>query len=208
MCLSTAWTPDAPLPDGETRTSSRHEYRHRRGRAARPNSTNTSAVSSSDKPPFFGHLKNIEKVCKNVDERMQKRKVQTEWSNRMISETARLRDEADSENMDLHGERPHCNDGADVAELDACDDHLGTTPQSDSVEEEVPTSQSQERYLSVFHFSQTGEACAPINGNHVDVAATAVMSPGEPVATGSTDILSEDPEALPCLSIQHGERLP
>ena len=76
------------------------------------------------------------------------------------------------------------------------------------MEEEVPTSQSQERYLSVFHFSQTGEACAPINGNHVDVAATAVMSPGEPVATGSTDILSEDPEALPCLSIQHGKRLP
>jgi hypothetical protein len=74
------------------------------------------------------------------------------------------------------------------------------------VEEEVPTSQSQERYLSVFHFSQTGEACAPINGKNVDVAATSVMSPGEPVATGGTDILSEDPEAL--FSSQHGEWLP
>ena len=208
LCLSTAWTPDAPLPDGETRTSSRHEYRHRRGRAAGPDSTNTSAVSSSssDKPPFFGHLKNIEKVCKNVDERMQKRKVQKEWSNRMISEAARLRDEADSVNMDMHGERPRCNDNADVAEVDACDnDYLGT-PQADSVEEEVPTSQSQERYLSVFHFSQTGEACAPINGKNVDVAATSVMSPGEPVATASTDILSEDPGAL--FSSQHGEWLP
>jgi hypothetical protein len=34
---------------------------------------------------------------------MQKRKVQKEWSNRMISEAARLRDEADSMNMDMRG---------------------------------------------------------------------------------------------------------
>jgi hypothetical protein len=119
---------------------------------------------------FFKHLKNIEKVSKTVDERMQKRKVQKEWSTKVISETARLRDEEGgglvkvSMNTNTHtGERSPGNDNADIAlRVDAFDDddngfyllglRLGT-PQSDdrdpeSMEEEVPTSQSQERYLS------------------------------------------------------------
>ena len=205
------WTSDARPPGGEAgeaRTSSRPEYRRRRGRAAGPDSTNTSAVSSSDKPIFFGQLKNIEKVCNTVDERMQKRKVQKEWSTRMISEAARLRDEADSEHTNTHGERPLCNDSADVAEVDALDVNHSGTPQSESMEE-VPTSQSQERYLSIFHLSQTefsGRPCAaaPINGNYVGVALTSVKSPG-PV---TTDILSEDTGALPGLSSRHDKCLP
>lgn len=84
--------------EGETRTSSRPKYRtsDKRGRAARPDTTDTTSAStvssSTDKSSFFRHLKNIEKVSKTVDERMQKRKVQKEWSSKVISETARLRD--------------------------------------------------------------------------------------------------------------------
>jgi hypothetical protein len=163
---------------------------------------------NSDESIFFGHLKNIEKVCNTVDERMQKRKVQDEWSTRMISETTRLRDEADIENTNMHGERPLCDDNVDVAEVGAFDDG---TPQSAESVEEVPTSQSQERYLSVFHLSQTGFpsgpcAAAPINGNYVGVALTSVKSPAGPV---TTDILSEDPGALvPSLLSRHDKCLP
>jgi hypothetical protein len=153
-----------------------------------PDPTITSTVLSSDKSIFFGHLKNIEKVCKTVDERMHKRKIQKEWSTKMISETARLRDEADLEDVNTHGERPYLKDNVDIAVVDAFDDgHLGTS-QSESVKE-VPTSQSQERYL---HFSPqrvpTGAPCAPIDGEHVGVAVTSVMSPGPA-------ILSENPAA-------------
>jgi hypothetical protein len=148
---------------------------------------------SSDKSIFFGHLKNIEKVCNTVDERMQKRKIQKEWSTRMISETARLRDEANLENMHVYGERPHRNDNTDTAEVDAFDDDHPGIPRSESVEE-VPTSQSQERYLSIFHLSQTGFLSAPrapINDNRAGVVVTSVKSPG-PVTNA---ILSEDPAA-------------
>jgi len=131
---------------------------------------------------FFRHLKNIEKVSKTVDERMQKRKVQKEWSTKVISETARLREDEEGglkENMNTNthtGERSPSKDNANIAPrvVDAFDhnedddnDLLGPgTPQSDddrdpeSMEEEVPTSQSQERYLSPF-----GASCAPINGS-------------------------------------------
>jgi hypothetical protein len=176
--------------DGETQTSSRPKYRNKRGGAARPDSTNNitsaSTISSTDKSTtFFRHLKNIEKVSKTVDERMQKRKVQKEWSTKVISETARLRD-GDKEggleenmNTNMHtSERSPSKDNADIApHVDAINDDgdndndllglgLGLgTPQSDdrdpeSMEEEVPTSQSQERYLS-----PRGVSCAPINGS-------------------------------------------
>jgi hypothetical protein len=177
--------------DGKTQTSSRPKYRNRRGRAgaARPDSTNTNITSAStvsstvttDKSTwmFFKHLKNIEKVSKTVDERMQKRKVQKEWSTKVISETARLRDGEGgglvkvNMNTNMHtSERPPSNDNADIVapHVDAFDDDdndlLGLgTPQSDdrdpeSMEEVVPTSQSQERYLSPL-----GASCAPTNGS-------------------------------------------
>lgn len=190
--------------NGETQTSSRpttRKYRNRRGggAAARPDSINkissTSAVPSTDKSRsmmFFRHLKNIEKVSKTVDERMRKRKVQKEWSIKVISETARLRggDGDDSDkggslkkkkvdaNMHTISERSPSTVNPDMAPPRAVDtfkfdddndnDLLGLgTPQSqsddrdpESMEEEVvPTSQSQERYLSPL-----GASCVPING--------------------------------------------
>jgi hypothetical protein len=124
---------------------------------------------------------------------MQKRKVQKEWSSKVISETARLRDEEGrlKENMTantntMHGERtPTYCDDADIAHVEAFGDDddgdkdlLGLgTPQSDddrdraSMMEEVPTSQSQERYLSlsrlshIFPTESLGASCAPINGS-------------------------------------------
>lgn len=183
--------------DGETQTSSRPKYRNRRGGgAARPHSTHTitsaSTVPSTDKSMmFFEHLKNIEKVSKTVDERMQKRKVQKEWSTKVISETARLRD-GDKEgglkvnmntNMHTTSERSPSNDNADMIAPRVSDDDdadndllgLGTTQSYDGdpewMEEEVPTSQSQERYLTLSHPPQIsptgslGASCAPINGS-------------------------------------------
>lgn len=190
--------------DGETQAAPRPKYhRNRRGGAtARPDSTNTtspSTVSSTDKSMFFEQLYNIEKVCKTVDERMQKRKVQKEWSKKIISETARLRgdsEEGPKENLNtnMHGERTPSNDNADIAQVDALYDdndlllgRLGT-PQTDDRDpesmEEVPTSQSQERYLSPSHLSQMfpmgslAASCAPINGNHLAVLLTSEMSSG------------------------------
>ena len=171
---------------GETQTSSRPKYRTKRGGAARPDSTNditsASAVSSTDKSmTIFRHLKNIEKVSKTVDERMQKRKVQREWSTKVISATARLRDGDEEgglkENMNTNthtSERFPSEDNADIApQVDAIDGDgdgdddndylgLGTTLQSDDrdpeLEEEIVlTSQFQERYLSPL--------CSPINGS-------------------------------------------
>jgi hypothetical protein len=95
---------------------------------------------------------------------MQKRKIQKEWSTRMISETARLRDDANLENMNVHGERPYRHDNADIVVVDTFDAESPGTPRSESLEE-VPTSQSQERYI--FHLPET--PYAPINGNHVGV---------------------------------------
>ncbi len=157
---------------GETQTSSRPRFRrNRRGGAAKPDSANITSASTTlsnpattDNSPFFGHLKKIEKVCKTVDERMWKRKVQNEWSTRMLSTTSRLRDEEDlnyKTNTCMRGERSPRNDNADLAQMndaftfhnDDDNDRLGLgMPQSDrdseSMELEVPTSQSQERYLS------------------------------------------------------------
>ena len=65
----------------------------------------------------------------------------------MISETARLRDEVDEDQEDedaLQDGQPGHNDIA--VEVGASHERLPTTPQS---MEEVPTSQSQERYLSL-----------------------------------------------------------
>ena len=172
--------------DGETQPSSRPKYRNRRGGATRPDSTNNITpaftVSSTDKSKiFFGHLKNIEKVSKTVDERMQKRKVQKEWSTKVISETVRLRDREkeggleENTNTNMHtSERFSGKDNANIAphvdaindDGDGDNDHLGLgSPQSDdrdldSMEEEVPTSQSQERYLSPLAVS-----CVAINGS-------------------------------------------
>jgi hypothetical protein len=173
--------------DGETQTSSRPKYRNRRGGGvARPDSTNNitsaSTVPSTDKSMmFFGHLKNIEKVSKTVDERMQKRKVQKEWSTKVISETARLRDGDKDMNTNMHtSERSPSNDNVDIAPRVSDDDDndllgLGTTQSDDRdpewMEEEVPTSQSQERYLSLSHPPQIsptgflGASCALINGS-------------------------------------------
>jgi hypothetical protein len=118
---------------------------------------------------------------------MQKRKVQKEWSTKVISETARLRD-GDKEggleenmNTNMHtSERSPSNDNADIAPRVADDDDndlLGLrTTQSDDGDpewmgEEVPTSQSQERYLSLSHPPQIsptvflGASCALINGS-------------------------------------------
>jgi hypothetical protein len=112
--------------DGETQMSSRPKYRNRQGGAARPDSTNitspSTVISSIDKSTFLRHLKNIEKVSKTVDERMQKRKVQKEWSIKVISETARLRDEEGrlkvNVNTEMHGERSPSDDNADRAQVD------------------------------------------------------------------------------------------
>ena len=168
-------------PDGETQTSSRPKYHNRRGGAARPDSTKitspSTAISSIDKSTFFRHLKNIEKVCKTVDERMQKRKVQKEWSIKVISETAHLRDEEGplkvNVNTKTHGEGSRNEDNADMAQVDDNDPFdlpgLGMPVQSadrelqlmELGEEVVPTSQSQERYLLPLGAS----ICAPINGS-------------------------------------------
>ncbi|KAH9965244.1 hypothetical protein BC827DRAFT_1265270 [Russula dissimulans] len=154
-------------PDFETRPDSsrsqRHHPRDRRiggsvggdgsdggggGGSSGPHPTiATDPLSLPDQYSTFRYLKNIEKVCKTVDERIERKKVVKEWSSRMISETARLRDEVDEdqEGLDvLHGEHPRHNGNA--VEVDASHDRLPTTPQS---MEEVPTSQSQERYLSL-----------------------------------------------------------
>lgn len=209
--------------DGETQTPPRPKHRNRRGGAARPDSSST--ISGSDKPTFFGHLNNIEKVCKTVDERMQKRKVEKEWSSKVVSETARLRDEDNpKENMNtkMHGERPPSNDNADIAQVDAFDDDsdllgLGTAQPHDrdleSAMEEVPTSQPQERYLSLSHLSQIsptgslGASYAPINGNHLAVPVTSEMLSVLYVPDAIT-VASKDPAAPTSLSGRRGKCLP
>lgn len=156
---------------------------------------------------------------------MQKRKVQKEWSSKVVSETARLRDEDDpKENMNtkMCGEKPSSNDNADLALVDAFDDDndplgLGTVQSYDrdreSAMEEIPTSQSQERYLSLSHLSQIsptgplGASCAPINGNHLAVPVTSEMLSGLNVADAITDA-SKDPAALTSLSSRRGKCLP
>ncbi|KAI0002536.1 hypothetical protein BJV74DRAFT_605649 [Russula compacta] len=150
-------------PDGERRTSSRSEHRQC---GARPDSTMITADLPRDHF-IFRHLESIEKT---VDERMRKRKIQKEWSARMIAETARLiRDEAGLESM--HGERPHRSRDADIVHVDTFDDHYLRTPQP---MEQVPTSQSQERYIHLSPMAPTGDIdarCVPIDDDdHVDVA--------------------------------------
>jgi len=220
--------------DGETQASPRPKYRRNRrgGATARPDSTNTtspSTVSSTDKSMFFGQLYNIEKVCKTVDERMQKRKVQMEWSKKMISETAHLRGDSEEDskenmNTNVHGERSPSDGNADIAQVDApYDDNdllLGRigTPQTDDRDlesmEEVPTSQSQERYLSPSHLSQIfpmgslAASCAPINGNHLAVLLTSEMSESSGPVPDAVTVASKDPGALTSPSSRRGKCLP
>ena len=204
LCLSTqqsrlirqTWTPSLCSPsstpagtpcsssslDAETRTSSRSP-RHRRRSLARgsngvgPKNAKFAAASvSRPDNSVFRHLKNIEKVCRTVDERIQKKKVHKEWSTKLISDAARLRrDEENSE--DVPGECTHPNRNADRATLDSAspDDRVGTTQST----EVVPTSQSLERYLSLSPLSQTAPTgspdappCVQIDDDREDVAAT------------------------------------
>ena len=111
------------------------------------NIASPTVISSIDKLTFVRHLKKIEKVCKTVDERMQKRKVQKDREGSRNDDNADMVLVDDKDPFDLLG--------------------LGMPVQSadrelESMEEEVvPTSQSQERYLSPFGAS----TCAPINGS-------------------------------------------
>ena len=206
LCLSTqqsrlirqTWTPSLCSPsstpagtpcssssnlDAETRMSSRSP-RHRRRSLARGSSgvgpkNARFAAASVSRPDnsVFRHLKNIEKVCMTVDERIQKKKVHKEWSTKVISDAARLRrDEENSEDV-VPGECTHPNRNADRATLDSAspDDRVGTTQST----EVVPTSQSLERYLSLSPLSKTAPTgspdappCMQIDDDREDVAAT------------------------------------
>ena len=165
--------------DGETRTSSHPSRRQSSSRdgAGPKNSTFAAAPDS-----IFRQLKNIEKVCRIVDERIQKKKTQKEWSTRIISETARLgRDEESVEDMPVRRERAHPSGDADSAKFDntpaTFDDRL-VKPRL--MEEVVPTSQSLERYLPLSPLSQTAPigpldaSRAPNDDDLLDVAVTCV----------------------------------
>jgi hypothetical protein len=173
--------------DAEAQTSSRPP-RHRRslarhGSGAGPKDSKFAAAASVSRPDnsVFRHLKNIEKVCRTVDERIQKKKDHKEWSTKMISDAARLgRDEEDSENVP--GEWTQPNRDADRATLDH-DSNPDDRPQAGTTQspeaEVVPTSLSLERYLSLSPLSQTAPTgsldaapCAQIGDDRVDVAAT------------------------------------
>lgn len=172
-------------PDGEMRTSSRSSGRHSRspGGNGLKNSDITAGAGSCPDLTIFKHVKNIEKVCRTVDERIQKRKIQKERTTKIISETERLR--RYEENVDdMRGEWAHRNGNADRAKLDnaTLDDRLGTqqstevVPTSQSQERYLcPPSQPQERYLSLSCPSQMAPTgfldapCAPIDDDHVDV---------------------------------------
>ncbi|KAI0295685.1 hypothetical protein BC826DRAFT_968287 [Russula brevipes] len=179
---STAVRSSLPDADGEARAgSSSHSESQCHGRGtAKPDPkasmmmmTTTAQISPpAADHPVFSHLENIEKACQTVDERMRQRKIQKEWTNRMISEAARLGDEVGREDVD--GERPLRKCLADVAQV-----------ADDRFLEEVPTSQSQERYLSLSdlspYLSQTTgfpePSFEPIDDDHVDAAITSVISP-------------------------------
>ncbi|KAI9451343.1 hypothetical protein F5148DRAFT_551356 [Russula earlei] len=176
-------------PDGETRrTTSRSRGRHLRGDHGGSGSGAGAGAGPTDpscglpdRYATFGCLKNIEKVCETVDERMRKRKVQKEWSIRMISETARLRGSDEEPDPDEEGGRRPRRDDRDhavVAWVDAWDDRLCTPP---SIEEEevVPTSASQERYLSLSQapIGSLDVQCASVDDDHVDKAVNVSMSP-------------------------------
>lgn len=203
LCLSTqqsrlirqTWTPSslaspsstpAGTPcglDAETRTSSRSP-RHRRSLTRGSNGAgprNSKFVAASVSRPdnsVFRHLKNIEKVCRTVDERIQKKRVHKEWSTKIISDAARLRrDEEEEHSEEGRGEWTQPKRGADGAALDNATpgDRLETTRST----EVVPTSQSLERYLSLSPLSQSAPTgsldappCAQIDNERVDVVAT------------------------------------
>jgi hypothetical protein len=142
---------------------------------------------------IFREIKNIEKVCLAVDERIQKRRALKEWTTRVTSETAHLRDrdddDVDSERLHVEGSpsrRPRTVEAHDVTDVldNRFDDnrgHLGTTQST----QEVPTSQSQERYLSLSFpsLSQIGPTdCldarhAQFDDDHVGVTVASGVSP-------------------------------
>ena len=150
---------------------------------------------------IFREIKNIEKVCMVVDERIQKRRAQKEWTTRVTSETARLRGrddddaDADVDSEHVHVERSpsrrprnveaHVTDVLD-SRFDDNHDHLGTTQST----QEVPTSQSQERYLSLSfpRLSQIGPtACldarhAQFDDDHIGVAVASGVSSAQDAA--------------------------
>lgn len=142
---------------------------------------------------IFREIKNIEKVCLAVDERIQKRRALKEWTTRVTSETAHLRDRDDDDDDDVDSEhvhvegspsrRPRTVEADDVTDVldNRFDDHLGTTQST----QEVPTSQSQERYLSLSFpsLSQIGPTnCldarhAQFDDDHVGVTVASGVSP-------------------------------
>jgi hypothetical protein len=121
---------------------------------------------------IFREIKSIEKVCMAVDDRIQQRKALKEWTTKVTSETARLRDD-DRDDDDDHDANLNLNSSSQlvrhveverspsyrprkVAEVDprrSGDDYDGH-PEST---QEVPTSQSQERYLSLSFFSRQSD---------------------------------------------------
>jgi len=150
---STVVRSSLPDADGEARAgmSSHSESQcHGRGTAKPdPKASMMMTTTAQIRPPaadhsVFSHLKNIEKACQIVDERMRQRKIQKERTNRMMSEAARLGDEVGREDVD--GERPRRNCLADVAQV-----------ADDRFLEEVPTSQSQEISIAVGSISNDSD---------------------------------------------------
>ncbi|KAI0254583.1 hypothetical protein BJV78DRAFT_1280153 [Lactifluus subvellereus] len=153
---------DSETPMRSPAHSRRHAGRGGAGAAgASATTTVTAPMMMCPDNSIFREIKNIEKVCMAVDERIQKRRALKEWTTRVTSETARLRDRddgADDDDNDVDPEhvphverspsrrRPRNVEAHHVTDVDdRFDDKLGTTQST----QEVPTSQSQERYLSL-----------------------------------------------------------
>jgi hypothetical protein len=172
-------------PDSETLGQTPSLTHSRRRHAGRGGAAEAEAMAMAfitpmcpDDNSIFREIKNIEKVCIAVDKRIEQRRAQKEWTTRVVAETARLRDEddsdgedgrddghansnsADSESRRVHVDverspsyrPPRSHIEAHVAEVDHrldLDDYnvgrLGVTRTEST--HEVPTSQSQERYI-------------------------------------------------------------
>ena len=155
-----------------TASSTRPSLTNPRRHAGSGGASAAVAMASNNPPPMcpddsiFREIKNIEKVCMAVDDRIQQRKALKEWTTKVTSETARLRDDDrddDDANLDSNSssqlvrhvevERSPSYRPRKGAEVDPrrSDDDYDSHPEST---QEVPTSQSQERYLSLSFFSQ------------------------------------------------------
>jgi hypothetical protein len=192
------WTSTASTvrPDGETlaQTPGPSSQIHARtchsghGSATEAAATVTTPMCPDDS--IFREIKNIEKVCMAVDERIQKRRAQKEWTTRVTSETARLRDDdANSNSQGVHVEeaerspsyRPRSHIEAHVAEVDHRSDDYNVHPGPTQSTQEVPTSQSQERYLSLLSQNEPTDCfdarCAQSDDDHVGVTMASGASP-------------------------------